>query len=58
MASLERLLHLRWSALESIVNAWKPLTVVTKSFILNDTGVVGLHLKIVFSCSKKSVQSY
>ena len=39
--------HLRWnSLLKKIWNSWKQLlTVVTKSFILNVTGLLGLTLK-------------
>ena len=53
---------------ESEVNVWKPLTVVTKTCILDLAGVIDLPLKLTFTCSNsalgtldqclRSVQSY
>ena len=42
---------------ESIVNALKPSTVVTKSYILNDAGLVIDPLKRTFTCSKSVLQT-
>ena len=42
---------------ESIINALKPSTVVTKSYILNDAGlVIDLPLKLTFTSSKSVLQ--